>query len=311
MIGVGEAGDDQRELPGQPHDAVAVLEVERVERQHQRADVAEARGQHPLAAPEGLLEPGGRLRRDEAAIRHREHGHGERIGQLRRPRDLDVGAAAELRAGLAHERHEGRGLGQRRGRGARAHQHPVAAAEREPAAVRDREAPRLDVGDQAGIGPPGRRALDELGRPHEEEVLPDVAGAAMRRRRQAPRDGDRHLTELAPDAGGHEQGPDGEVGMGPGGEEHLRDDSHRRREGDDDGADQDGDEPTHPCTPSTHRAPAAGGNPPIPRRRDASPVGKNFPTGGRGGRARARRWRSGSRTCSCATSACPGGTATS
>ena len=82
---------------------------------------------------------------------------GERIGERRCPRDLDVSPGAERggRASAARERHERRDLRQRSRRRADADLHAIARAEREPAARGDGEAALLTSRARPGSAAPG------------------------------------------------------------------------------------------------------------------------------------------------------------
>src|SRR5947209_5180610 len=70
VIGVGKVHEQPRVLAREMHDPVAVLVIERVERD--RADVPPRQGERVAAAPEELLQPRRGLRADEAAHRERE-----------------------------------------------------------------------------------------------------------------------------------------------------------------------------------------------------------------------------------------------
>src|SRR5262249_18579725 len=126
------------------HDPVAPLVVEREEPEYRRPQIAEADGDDLPAAPEELIEPGARLRRDETAEREHERHHRELIGQPRRPRNLDVGhgagLAARARVGDVRGDHV-----ERLADGGRADLQPVAASQEQPAASGEGEAPALDL----------------------------------------------------------------------------------------------------------------------------------------------------------------------
>src|SRR6266850_1941620 len=186
VIGVAEVRDEQRVLAGQVHDPVAPLVVER----------------------------------EEPAEREHERHDRELIGEPRRPRNLDVrhGAGLAAGAGVGDVRGEHvERLAERDG----AHLHPVAASQEQPTASGDGEAPALDLPDQLGLRRAGRGALRDLGRPQEVQVLVDVGPAPPRLEREAPGEVDGHRPEPRAHVGDHEEGPDEELRVRPGGEEDL------------------------------------------------------------------------------------------
>src|SRR6267378_2277064 len=215
VIGVAEVRDEQRVLAGQVHDPVAPLVVEREEPERRGPQIAEAGGDDLPAAPEELVEPRCRLRRDEPAEREHERHDRELIGKPRRPRNLDVrhGAGLAAGAGVGDVRGEHvERLAERDG----AHLQPVAASQEQPTASDDGEAPALDLPDQLGLRRAGRGALRDLGRPQEVQVLVDVGPAPPRLEREAPGEVDGHRPVPRAHVGDHEEGPDEELRVRPG-----------------------------------------------------------------------------------------------
>jgi hypothetical protein len=183
-----------------------------------------SRCQHPSAAPEGFLEPRGGLRCDQRARRQRQHRDRQRIGELRRPRDLHVGPGPERyrRPRAAREGHERRQLGQGRGRHAGAHLQAIARAERQATARGHCEAPVGQFPGQRRVGRARCRGLHQLAGPQQEEVLLDVGRLDARRHGQAPGQCHRDRRQLRLHLGDDEQGTDGELRVRARRQEDLR-----------------------------------------------------------------------------------------
>src|SRR5947207_6806148 len=104
MVAVGKVDDHDAVVAREGYDVIALLEVDRKERERDLPDVAEARGGDVAPAPEDLFEPARRLDADHPLHWQRQGHDRERIVHLRRPRNLDVTARAELRRSRANER---------------------------------------------------------------------------------------------------------------------------------------------------------------------------------------------------------------
>ena len=199
---------------------MAVLEVEREHRA--RPHVVERERGRVAAAPERVLDPGGLSGLHEPRQAHPETDEERVVREHRRPRDAHVGDRRGEAEGPALA-HEGDVRGAALDRLGRVLLPPVERlhGERQASLARDDEAALLDVAGERGIGRARRLESVHLVGPEQVEVLRDLAPGARRRDDEAPEDVQRGRLELRRDARAHEQRPDRELGIRPGGEKDL------------------------------------------------------------------------------------------